>query len=453
MYTFSELDHKKKICLIGIGGISMSALALALAHRGFAVYGSDRNAGETTEMLRAKGIEVVIGHRGETVEGAGCVIVTAAVHEDNPELRRARELGIPVFRRSEAWGELMRSCREVMCICGCHGKSTTTALCTHIALEAGLDPSVMIGAQLPAIGGTVRCGGDGLFIAEACEYCDSFLDFPPTIAVVNNIEEDHLDYFQDLNAIKASFRRFIARVPDNGAVAANRDNANTVDVVKGCGRRVVWFGLHEGDVHAENLADERGFFSFDLVTPAGACPVRLRIPGEYDVYNALASAAAFYALGVPLEAAAKGIEAFGGIARRFEALGTFHGAPVIDDYAHHPTALCDVLAAVKEMGYRRIFCVFQPHTYSRTAQLYNDFLNALEAADVAVLADIYAAREENIYGVSAEKMASELENGVYAGDFTGICAYLEKNVGKEDVVLTVGAGDVYKVGRMLAGKE
>ena len=452
MHMFATLDRNKKICLIGIGGISMSALALALVHQGFRVYGSDRNAGETTAMLSEKGIEVIIGHRAETVEGAGCVIVTAAVHADNPELRRARELGIPVLRRSEAWGELMRACREVICICGCHGKSTTTALCTHIALEAGLDPSVMIGAQLPVIDGTVRCGGNGLFVAEACEYCDSFLDFPPTVAVVNNIEADHLDYFKDLEAIKTSFGRFIAKVPASGAVVANCDDANTVDEVRGCGKRVIWFGLREGDVHAENLHDEQGFFSFDLVTPAGSRRVKLRIPGEYNVYNALASAAAFYALGVALDAAVDGIEAFGGIARRFETVGDFHGVPVIDDYAHHPTALRDMLAAVKEMGYQRIFCVFQPHTYSRTAQLYNDFLDALKAADVAVIADIYAAREENLYGVSAEMMAEALENGVYAGGFSGICTYLESHVQQGDVVLTVGAGDIYKVGRMLTGK-
>lgn len=449
----SMFDKEKKICLVGIGGISMSALAIALAHRGFRVYGSDRSESDTTRMLASRGIPVVIGHKGETVEGAGCVVCTAAVHDDNPELRRASELGIPIYRRSEAWGELMRECREVVCVCGCHGKSTTTALCTHIALEAGIDASVMIGANLPLIGGTVRCGGKDLFIAETCEYCDSFLDFPPTVAVVNNIEEDHLDYFKDLDAIKASFARFVSKVPAHGAVVANHDDANTVEVVEKCGKRIVWFGLHEGDVHAETLSDEQGYYSFELVTPAWRRSVKLRIPGIYNVYNALASAAASYVLGVDPDACVKGIEGFGGISRRFELVGEYYGIPVIDDYAHHPTALRDVLRAVREMGYKRIVCVFQSHTYSRTWQLYEDFIDALRLADVAVVADIYAAREINTYGVSAEAMAKALPGGIYAGDFDGICDYLRDNVRAGDVILTVGAGDVYKVGQKLLGKN
>ena len=449
----SMFDKEKKICLVGIGGISMSALAIALAHRGFRVYGSDRSESDTTRMLASRGIPVVIGHKGETVEGAGCVVCTAAVHDDNPELRRASELGIPIYRRSEAWGELMRECREVVCVCGCHGKSTTTALCTHIALEAGIDASVMIGANLPLIGGTVRCGGKDLFIAEACEYCDSFLDFPPTVAVVNNIEEDHLDYFKDLDAIKASFARFVSKVPAHGAVVANHDDANTVEVVEKCGKRIVRFGLHEGDVHAETLSDEQGYYSFELVTPAWRRSVKLRIPGIYNVYNALASAAASYVLGIDPDACVKGIEGFGGISRRFELVGEYYGIPVIDDYAHHPTALRDMLRAVREMGYKRIVCVFQSHTYSRTWQLYEDFIDALRLADVAVVADIYAAREINTYGVSAEAMAKALPGGIYAGDFDGICDYLRDNVRAGDVILTVGAGDVYKVGQKLLGKN
>ena len=311
----------------------------------------------------------------------------------------------------------------------------------------------MIGANLPLIGGTVRCGGKDLFIAEACEYCDSFLDFPPTVAVVNNIEEDHLDYFKDLDAIKASFARFVSKVPAHGAVVANHDDANTVEVVEKCGKRIVWFGLHEGDVHAETLSDEQGYYSFELVTPAWRRSVKLRIPGIYNVYNALASAAASYVLGVDPDACVKGIEGFGGISRRFELVGEYYGIPVIDDYAHHPTALRDVLRAVREMGYKRIVCVFQSHTYSRTWQLYEDFIDALRLADVAVVADIYAAREINTYGVSAEAMAKALPGGIYAGDFDGICDYLRDNVRAGDVILTVGAGDVYKVGQKLLGKN
>ncbi len=443
-----------RACLIGIGGISMSSLAFALSRRGLTVWGSDRAKNEMTERLEAAGIRVVHEHRGDTVEGAGVVIRTAAVHDDNPEIIRARELGIPVLERAEAWGQIMRGYRDVVCIAGCHGKSSTTGIATHIALEAGLDPSVMIGAELPAIGGNYRIGAGDLFIAEACEYCDSFLQFPPTVAVVNNIEEDHLDYFKNLENIKRSFRKFIELVPAQGAVAANRDSANVRDTLNGYTGRVVWFGM-DGNcaVTARDIAMERGYPVFTLVRPDGERRVRLRIPGEYNIYNALAAASAFYALGTDLDATARGLEAYGGIARRFELCGEIGGVPVIDDYAHHPTALHELLSAVRDMGYERIICAFQPHTYSRTAALYEAFKDALSLADIVLLADVYAAREDNVYGVDMRRMAEEIAGAVYLGSFERIAAYIREIVRPGDIVLTVGAGDIWKVNRLLTGRD
>lgn len=442
-----------RACLVGIGGISMSSLAFALSRRGVAVWGSDRSRNAMTERLEAAGIRVVHEHRGDTAEGADIVIRTAAVHDDNPEIVRAGELGIPVLERAEAWGQIMRGYRDVVCIAGCHGKSSTTGMATHIALEAGLDPSVMIGAELPAIGGNYRIGAGALFIAEACEYCDSFLQFPPTVAVVNNIEEDHLDYFKNLENIKRSFRKFIGLVPAHGAVAANRDSANVRDTLDGYDGRVVWFGLGEGcEVTARDIVTERGYPVFTLVRPDGERRVRLRVPGEYNVYNALAAAAAFTALGTGLDETARGLAAYGGIARRFELCGEVCGAPVVDDYAHHPTALHELLTAVREMGYARVICAFQPHTYSRTAALYEDFKAALSLADVILLADVYAAREDNVYGVDMARMAREIPGAVYLGSFERIAEHIRGIARPGDIVLTVGAGDIWQVNRLLTGR-
>ena len=454
MQSAEILKPGARVCLVGIGGISMSSLAFALARRGDVVWGSDRSQNTMTDRLEASGIRVVHEHRGDTVEGADAVIRTAAVHDDNPEVVRARELGIPVLERAEAWGKIMRNYRNVVCIAGCHGKSSTTGIATHIALEASLDPSVMIGAELPAIGGNYRVGKGDLFLAEACEYCDSFLQFPPTVAVLNNIEEDHLDYFKNLDNIKRSFRKFAELVPPDGVVVANRDDANVRDTLAGYGGRIIWFGLGEGcEVTARDAVMERGYPAFTLVLPTGEHRVQLQIPGEYNIYNALAAAAAFYALGTEIDIIARGLAAYGGVARRFERCGEIGGAPIVDDYAHHPTALQELLTAVREMGYERILCAFQPHTYSRTAALYEAFIKALSLADVVLLADVYAAREDNIYGVDMARMAQEIPGAVYLGSFEKIAAHIRRIVQPGDIVLTVGAGDIWKVNRLLTGRK
>ena len=454
MAFIEALKPGAKVCLVGIGGISMSSLAFALAHRGCTVWGSDRARNNMTDRLEEAGIRVVHEHRGDTAEGADAVVRTAAVHDDNPEIRRARALGIPVLERAEAWGAIMRDYRDVICIAGCHGKSTVTGICTHIALQAGLDPSVMIGAELPVIGGNYRIGKGDLFVAEACEYCDSFLFFPPTVAVINNIEEDHLDYFADLAAIERSFRRFAGLVPERGMVCANRDDANVRETLADYPGKILWFGLSEGcDVTARDIGSEGGYPVFTLVLPDGEHRIRLRIPGIYNVYNALSAAAAYCALGADPAAVVRGIEEFGGIDRRFQRICEVNGAPVVDDYAHHPTALRDLLTAVRGMGYERVICVFQSHTYSRTAALYEEFKASLSLADRVLLADVYAAREQNLWGVDMARMASEIPGAEYLDSFEKLADRVREIAKPGDIVLTVGAGDIWKVNRLLMEKK
>jgi UDP-N-acetylmuramate-alanine ligase len=531
-----------KICLIGIGGVSMQSLAFALKKRGHMVWGSDRADSDIIRALEADGIRVVHEHRADTVDGADIVIRTAAVHDDNPEIIRARELGIPVLERAEAWGKIMAEYKNVVCFSGCHGKSTSTGFGVHIALAAALDPSVMIGASLPVIDGYYRIGGGDVFVAEACEYCDSFLQFPSTVAVINNIEADHLDYFKTFENVKRSFRRFADNVPPvgigepnthrfpgvqppddrfkllentevfpsefslssngwtsgkllapdgeefssdfrcgrrsltgvrqggqnekhrkeppsggagstprcHGCVVANRDSEAVRDTLLGYAGRVVWYGLGEdADVTATDIDSGAGFPEFTLSLGGESRRVNLKIPGTYNIYNALGAAAAFAQLGVSIDDIAAGLSAFGGIGRRFEYIGEVNGAPVIDDYAHHPTALRELLTSVRGMGYGRIILAFQSHTYSRTAEFYEEFKASLAMADVVLLAPVYAAREVNIYGVDMAKMAAEIPGAEYINTFEGIAARVREIAKPGDVVLTVGAGEIWHVNKLL----
>ena len=334
--------------LVGIGGVSMSPLAEVLHGRGVLVTGSDMHESAAVSHLRSLGIPVTIGHLPQSVQGADCVIRTAAVHDDNPEIAAAHAAGIPVFERAQAWGAIMRHYQNALCVAGTHGKTTTTSMCTHIFLAAQRDPSVMIGGVLPALGAGHRVGNGDTIILESCEYCNSFLSFFPTVAVILNVDADHLDFFRDLEDIKHSFRRFAELVPADGYVVAGRDDANTMDALAGLDRQMVTFGLEEGDVHAANLTWHNGFASFDIVA-GGALFTHadLSVPGIHNVRNALAAAAAALCLHVPAQAVSQGLAAFHGAGRRFEKKGEFHGAMVYDDYAHHPHELQALLTTAR----------------------------------------------------------------------------------------------------------
>ena len=445
------INEKKPIYLVGIGGVSMSALAELLLRCGGAISGSDRSESDTLAKLRALGATVHVGHRSEQVAGAALVIRTAAVHDDNPEIAAARAQGIPVWERAQAWGSMMKTYTQALCIAGTHGKTTTTSMAAACSINAGFDPTVMVGAFLPSLGGMLRVGANRLIIAESCEYCNSFLSFCPTLAVILNIDADHLDFFSGIDDIIASFRRFAALVPEHGAVIANGDDPNVHRALDGLPQKVITFGMdHTSDFYPMDLVCEKGCYRFSIAEHGAVfADARLHVPGLHNVKNALACAAAMRFLGASADAVTRGLAQFHGAARRFERKGVFNGADVFDDYAHHPTEMRATLTMARELGYERVICVFQPHTYSRTKALFADFVDALKLCDIAVLADIYAAREQNTFGICSKNIADALPGAQYFPSFAEIEAYLRESLRPGDLVLTMGAGDVYKIGEAL----
>lgn len=436
--------------LVGVGGVSMSPLAEVLHGAGVHVTGSDMNDSAAVAHLRALGIPVTIGHLPRSVEGAGCVIRTAAVHDDNPEIAAALAAGIPVFERAQAWGALMTHYKNALCVAGTHGKTTTTSMCTHIFLAAQRDPSVMIGGVLPALGAGHRVGKGDTIILESCEYCNSFLSFFPTVAVILNVDADHLDFFKDLEDIKHSFRRFAQLVPDNGFVVVDLDDANAMDAVRGIDRKVITFGLEQGDVHAVNLTWTNGYGTFDVMAHGEKyAHVELSVPGVHNVRNALAASAAALCLNIPASAVEGGLKAFHGAGRRFEKKGTYNGADVYDDYAHHPDELHALLTTVKGLGYQRVICAFQPHTYTRTAALFDHFVEELKLPDVTILMEIFAARERNTLEISSNDLAQKIPGAIYCATLEEVTAKLAQLAQPGDLILTVGAGDIYRSGEAL----
>ena len=431
--------------LVGIGGVSMRPLGLVLQGMGVTVTGSDMNSSVSTDELIAHGIQVSIGHRADNIRGADCVIRTAAAHNDNPEIAAARAAGIPVFERAQAWGLIMRSYRNAVCISGTHGKTTTTSMVTHILMEAQVDPTVMIGGYLPMLHAGHRVGQGDTIVLESCEYCDSFLNFYPTLAVILNIEADHLDYFKDLMAIEKSFHDF-AGLATHG-VLANGDDRNTVDALEGLEYVTFGFGA-DNRVRAENISDD--WRSFDVVCDGKRyCSLSLSVVGRHNALNALAAAGTAWMLGIDGEFAARGLETFRGAGRRMEFKGTFNGADIYDDYAHHPGELAATIDAVRTMDYKRLVLAFQPHTYTRTKALFSDFVRELKRADQVVLAEIYAARERNTVGISSLDLAEQVPGAVYCETLPEVTEYLRTHVGTGDIVLTVGAGDIYRAGEAL----
>ena len=410
--------------LVGIGGVSMSPLAEVLHKAGMVITGSDMRNSATVEHLRALGIPVAIGHRGENVQGAELVIRTAAVHDENPEIAAARATGIPVFERAQAWGAIMQHYENALCISGTHGKTTTTSMATHIFMAAQADPTVMIGGTLPMLHAGYRVGKGNTIILESCEYCNSFLNFFPTVAVILNVGEDHLDFFKDLADIERSFHAFADLVPQRGYVISNADDQGARDAVAGLSHPVFTFSLADrtADCYARDVAFFDGCASFDVMIHGELyAHVDLHIPGKHNILNALAAASAAYVLGIPGQAVTLGLEDFHGAGRRFEHKGSYHGAAVYDDYAHHPAELHALLTTARSMGYDRVICAFQPHTYTRTKALFDDFVRELQLPDVTVLAEIYAAREQNVLGISSRDLAEKIPGAIY-------CSTLDKVV-------------------------
>ena len=447
-----HIESGARCHLVGIGGVSMSPLAEVLRVMGVSITGSDMNDSPSVEHLRSIGIDVTVGHSAENVRGAGYVIRTAAAREDNAEIIAAREMGIPVFERAQAWGYIMRGYKNAVCIAGVHGKTTTTSMITYILLAAEADPTIMIGGILPILGSGYRVGKGDVIALESDEYYNSYHNFFPTVAVVLNVDADHLDFFEDLNDLKSSFRKFASLVPDTGHIVCNGDDENTMQALAPLGRELLTFGHGFGArVRGVNVnASGRNPTMSVLYDGKPFCDIRLMIPGAQNLRNALAATAAAIALDIPAEAIVKGLNAYTGVGRRFEFKGTLRGADIYDDYAHHPSEIRALLDAVKSLGYKRVIMAFQPHTYSRTRALFPDFVTELSRPDVTFLAEIYAAREKNDLSISSDILADAVPGARCCASLRELTEELAAIAREGDIILTVGAGDITTVSDALA---
>lgn len=454
-----NIKNKKKIHFIGIGGIGMSAIAEIMKYRGLCISGSDMNRSDMVTTLENKGIEIFIGHRAENINDVDLVVYTAAVGEDNPELCEARNRGIDTICRAQMLGLLMEEFENSIAISGTHGKTTTTSMISIMLKNANVDPTLLVGGNLEELQGNVRIGESEYFVTEACEYMDSFLYLKPQIEIILNIDSDHLDYFKDIEHISDSFREFALKVPQNtGKIIAYTANPFVTRAVAGL-ENVVSFGLNEDcDYYAKNLSfDGEGISKYTLFRRGENLGiVDMNIPGEYNVLNSLAAIACIDTLGIDIEVAKKTLREYKGTQRRFDVLGyTKKGNKVVDDYAHHPTEIKAALQAVRNFATNRIWCVFQPHTYTRTIALFNEFSESFSNADIIILPEIYAAREKNIHKISSKALADKIKENYpekevrFIAEFDDIIELLKKEPSKDDILITMGAGDVYKIGEAL----
>lgn len=458
IFTSSKIKH---IHFIGIGGSSMSGLAEILLKRGFKISGSDIKSSDILQKLEDLGATVHPFHNEENIKNPDLVVYTVAVKDDNPELIRARQLNIPIIDRATLLGELMKEYPFSIAVSGTHGKTTTTSMVTMIMLEANLDPTVHIGGELGVIGGNTRIGAEKFFITEACEYYESFLKFNPYLAIILNIELDHVDYFKDLNHFKDAFFKFASLIPKNGFVVGCIDDENVVELFEKLECNRISYGVKSESAmwRAENISyNDMGCASFTLIYEGKELGIiNLSVPGIHNVNNSLAAIAACFSLGCSLEAIKEGLYKFTGTNRRFQTKGIIKNIRVVDDYAHHPTEVSATLKAAKNTNHTKIWCVFQPHTYTRTKSLINDFSEAFYDADHILVSDIYAAREvdkgEIHASTLAERINSKTEKAQYIHGFDAIVDYLEKNVTEGDLVITMGAGDIYKVGEMFLERK
>lgn len=445
------LRDAKSVFFIGIGGINMSSLAHISRKRGLKTGGSDRVKTAITEKLEENGIDVFYGHSRDNVKGYDAVVYTVAISSDNAEYVYAKEQGIPCISRADYLGYIMMGYERRVGISGMHGKSSCTSMCAETLIRGGAAPTVLSGAELPIMGGAYTVGGEENFIFEACEYMDSFLDFNPTVAVVLNIEMDHVDYFKSMEQIRTSYANFASITGKDGYAVYNCDDVEVIKALDKYEGNRITFGIENenADVKAENISSRMGRYSFDVyVSGAMLCHIDLSVTGYHNIYNALATVAVCRLCGLDAERISEGLSHFCGAARRMEYKGDISGAPVYDDYGHHPTEVKATLLGAKGLVSEggRLFCVFQPHTYSRTHALFDDFAEALSVADRVMVAEIYAARETETLGVSAEKLALRIGDCAEApGALSKIAKKLCAEVKDGDIAVVMGAGDVYKI--------
>lgn len=454
-----SLSQKQHIHLIGIGGIGVSGLAEMMLSRGYTVSGSDMKSSIVTQRLEQKGARIYVGHAAEQVDGADLIVYTAAVQADNPELVQGRIQGIPSVNRAEMLGMLMAEYHHSLAIAGTHGKTTTTSMVSLILEKGGLDPTMLIGGDIREIQGNAKAGKSPYLVAEACEYKDSFLSFRPFGAIILNIEEDHLDYFRNLDHIIESFSQFTSQVTPGGFVVYNRDDLNCLRMKDRVSAESISFGLsQESDCTARDIVyNPAGCATFTVIYKGKALgPITLNVPGVHNVYNALAALATALHCGVDFSAAQDSLRTFEGARRRFEHRGLFKGATVVDDYAHHPTEIRATLAAAAQTEHKKVWCIFQPHTYTRTAELMHEFASCFTGADQVIITRIYAARETNTLGIHGtdlvDRIVSQGDAAIYLDTFQEIFDYLTAHVAEGDLILTVGAGNIDDVALMLTEK-
>ncbi|MBR4831040.1 MAG: UDP-N-acetylmuramate--L-alanine ligase [Butyrivibrio sp.] len=464
MYTI-DFNKPIHVYFMGIGGISMSGLAHILIEKGFKVSGSDSKESAMTKTLSDNGVTVFYGQCAENIERSehiDAVVYTAAVHPDNPEFVAAKEAGIPMLTRAELLGQIMKEYKLPVAISGTHGKTTTTSMLSKILLEANTDPTLSIGGVFKDIGGNIRVGSSDYFVTEACEYTNSFLSFFPKISVISNIDADHLDFFKDLDDIRNSFKKFAALLPADGTLVINGDIDRVEEITEGLPCSIITYGSKDtNDYYPTDITyDDKGNPSYKANLPGGkVLNITLAVPGIHNVYNSLAAIAVSNVLGIDPEHVVTALSLFGGTSRRFEHKGEIHGVTIIDDYAHHPTEIKATLTAALNYPHKKIWCVFQPHTYTRTKALLDEFAQALSIADHVILADIYAARETDTLGISSRTLRDKiLELGHECNYFPTIQGFGEiekfllQNCTKGDLLITMGAGDVVKIGDELLGK-
>ncbi|MCR8746016.1 UDP-N-acetylmuramate--L-alanine ligase [Romboutsia lituseburensis] len=449
------------IHFIGIGGISMSALAEICLNKGYKVSGSDANESYLLDKLRSQGANIFLGHKKEHIsDNVDMVVYTAAVHDDNEELVAAKEKNKLTMNRAAFLGQIMREYKNSIAVSGTHGKTSTTSMLSTIFQYADLDPTILVGGNLSTIGGNVKIGNSDHFITEACEYVDSFLNFNPKISIVLNIEEDHLDYFSGLDEIKASFNKFGKLLPKDGHFIINGDDENTDDILHDVKASIVKYGRNtNNDAVIKNIDfNENGYGIFELEFKGENLGVfELSVPGLHNIYNATAAILTAYVSSIDLELIRDNIKSYSGVGRRFEVKGNYNDALVVDDYAHHPTELKATLSAAKKMKKANLWCIFQPHTYTRTKSLLNEFSEAFYSADKVIITDIYAARENDPGDIHSKDLVEKLyQNHVdvcYISKFEDIVDYLRDNIKPNDLVITAGAGPIYKVAEDLVSKK
>lgn len=456
MLNISQYSH---IHCIGIGGIGLSAVAEIFASRGYIVSGSDMKMSDTTAHLASKGIKIYEGHSAENIKGADLVIYSAAVSPENPEIMAANAGGVMTATRAEALGALMNDYSTSIAVSGTHGKTTTTSMVSLILENAKTDPTILVGGNLHEFNGNVKIGKSDLFVTEACEYMDSFLSLRPKIEIILNIDSDHLDYFKDIDHIVASFDRFAKLVPNDGYIVAYEANPFVSRVISDADCNVITFGFNENsDYYAMNIEfNSEGHPAFDVCSKGKKISrVQLEIPGEHNISNALASFATCHTLGVPVDVITSTLQQYRGTQRRFDIIGTTkNNVKIIDDYAHHPTEIRATLKAAQNVPHNRLWCLFQPHTYTRTLALFDEFTTAFEDTNVLIMAEIYAAREKNIYKISSKKLITEIKKqnpekeAYYFNSLEEISKFVANNAQDGDMVITMGAGDIYKVAEML----